>query len=1384
MKAIYTLAFLFLYSTSFLIAQVGIGNTNPNAQLDISATDVSNPANTDGLLIPRIDEFPATNPTAAQDGMLVFITGNGAPSEGFYYWDNGTSSWIVLSGTTSDADWFEEGTTNPATSITDNIVTQGNVSIGTNLNGVSNTKLNIANDIAVNTNALRIAPEGTNTPGGTVYGIYNQDLGITPSGHLNYRGIYNRMSTTHIGSTYGLHNEFFNNGGAEYGVLNEFNSTQGAVGFRNEFTGTNGTSSTFTGLENRFLSADTHEGVIYGVLNTLFSEGNGIRYGTKTNIRGSGVGNKYGSHVLIDPTANGTHYGYYAEVENSTGYAGYFIGRASFGTDPSTGRYLLPATDGTAGQVMTTDGAGNITFATLSPSGGTLDEAYDFGGAGLGRTITADNGAVAIEGDGGLRVESTSETNMLRVDGTSDAVGIGEASPVSPLHVGKTTNFDLSYANTGQDGLYVDGGSGGGLNSWGGSIGFGPNAVVRKGQRKAAIAAIQTAGDEDLLGLAFYVHGNAINQSPMVEGMRLNHARQLGINNNDPDATLDVVGTLQFVDGNEAAGYVLASDANGNASWTDPATITPEDADWYVSSTTSSPTSIAQNIYTEGNVAIDDGTLSIVTDNTNAVDVDLTGTATRVGMNMTLTGSTPTTGISSFINNRDEMNISQNFTGIYQNFAGSMTSGRTLKGMRNWFQAGSNYQGTIVGIENDIDSNNNGVQYAVFNMLSGTGTGDKYGSYNTITNTAGGTHYGVYSNVLKTGSYAGYFLGNVAIGTVSGNTYTLPSTRGSNGQIMQTDGSGNVSWVTSPTTESTTASNGVTETGNDIQLGGALTQDTTIDQGNFDIEYDLTGTANFAIYDNGADAFFVRNTGNVGIGTSAPVLRLDVREDRNTSATASQIQKTDNTSAITTALSVSKQSNGTGTSRGIDMLLSGSGTGTRYGTNITFSSTGNAAEYAFYSAFAGNTNGSKRGLNNYFNNGGTGSNYGVFSRFSTNVSAAQFGVYNDFTGSSGSYYGVQNDMGGATVNPATGLDNILDGTGTGTKTGVSNFFDGSNGNSNAYFGLDNNFNDTGNGIRYGSRSLMNGNGNGNHYGMYNALTGTGSGAKYGTFNIINVGAGGTHFGTYNNVNTANGWAGYFVGKNYISDRLSIGETDNSDAAISILKNSGANYSHLELRQLSANGGSRIRFKNNAETDHEWVVFSRADDTDSDSRFNVFYTTVGNVIVATGDGNVGIGRTPTTNTFEVEGTASKATAGTWAGNSDRRLKKKIETIASSEALEKLLQLRGVSYEWNDQKTGIERPEGIQYGFIAQELMEVFPEKVSEDAQGYYQTAYGDYDPLFVQAIKELNQKISDLETQNENLKKQLKSYETLEARLSALEAQNKDSKEPALPTAEK
>ena len=153
-----------------------------------------------------------------------------------------------------------------------------------------------------------------------------------------------------------------------------------------------------------------------------------------------------------------------------------------------------------------------------------------------------------------------------------------------------------------------------------------------------------------------------------------------------------------------------------------------------------------------------------------------------------------------------------------------------------------------------------------------------------------------------------------------------------------------------------------------------------------------------------------------------------------------------------------------------------------------------------------------------------------------------------------------------------------------------------------------------------------------------------------------------------------------------------------------------------------------------------------------SRFFFYDGESGTNTMHINNGRFGILRDPSTNAFEVNGNASKSTAGDWLANSDERLKKNITPLTS--ALNKLSQLQGITYEWNDTKTGNVRPSVAQMGFTAQNVEKVFPELVSKDAQGFLQTAYGTYDALYVEAIKEL-----------------LKKVEVLEEKIKALENKN-------------
>lgn len=50
-----------------------------------------------------------------------------------------------------------------------------------------------------------------------------------------------------------------------------------------------------------------------------------------------------------------------------------------------------------------------------------------------------------------------------------------------------------------------------------------------------------------------------------------------------------------------------------------------------------------------------------------------------------------------------------------------------------------------------------------------------------------------------------------------------------------------------------------------------------------------------------------------------------------------------------------------------------------------------------------------------------------------------------------------------------------------------------------------------------------------------------------------------------------------------------------------------------------------------------------------------------------------------------------------------------------------------------------------GVIAQEILKVLPEAVSEDTNGHYSVAYGNMAALFIEAIKEQQQQIEELKS---------------------------------------
>ena len=102
------------------------------------------------------------------------------------------------------------------------------------------------------------------------------------------------------------------------------------------------------------------------------------------------------------------------------------------------------------------------------------------------------------------------------------------------------------------------------------------------------------------------------------------------------------------------------------------------------------------------------------------------------------------------------------------------------------------------------------------------------------------------------------------------NSITLPTTRGTTTQVLATNASTGQAYWRTVTSESTSASNGLYESGNNVRLGGSLIQNTTVTQSAYDMIFNLTSTGDFYIRDNGTTKFTMQDNGNVGIGTASP----------------------------------------------------------------------------------------------------------------------------------------------------------------------------------------------------------------------------------------------------------------------------------------------------------------------------------------------------------------------------------------------------------------------------------------------------------------------------------------------------------------------------------
>jgi hypothetical protein len=662
-------------------SQVGINTTSPNAQLDIKSSNQLTPSNTDGILIPKIDAFPVTNPTAAQQGMMVYLTTVSAGKQpGFYYWDNnGTPQWR---GFTGNAGWELTGNS-------------GTIA-GTNFIGTIDD-----NDVVFKRNNVisgRIATYSTsfgnealfsNTTGDYNTAIGSQTLYNNTDGHHNMA-----FGNSALGSnTNGAHNVAFG-----FSALNQNDN-----GLYNVAMGSIALSENISGISNTAIGAEALREVT-GSNNTALGFDAGVNTTTGNN------------NIAIGANTN---------VPNVAGNDQMSIGNVIYGANMST-TALGKIGIGVPVPAVKLDVAETINTATT-----VINATHSNPPASTKIIKTTVNSGVLASG-----VITSNENSIVL---TNSVQGIGVLNAISGTTNDAVYGFRNLISNIGSSTKY-------GLNN--SFTGTGTGSVYGVSNRFATATSTQQNGVFNTFtgtpaGLGAGLHniiednGNGDKMGVLDSITNTGNGRHFGIKNVfKGDGSGQRYGSYSKFEGT-GNGHVWGSfneihrDGNGNIIGNENAIYSNGSGQHYG----------AQN-YISGS-----------------------GTGVQVG--------------------------TENYIGVYNSTMDPQ------RGTANFITGDTS--GIQTGTYNWLSSAGSGFQYGTFNQIYGTGTGNKYGSYSYMHPSSNGLQYGVYSEALKPTAYSGFFLGRFSIGTTLTNNYILPASRGTVNQIMQTDGAGNLSWVT-PTT--------------------------------------------------------------------------------------------------------------------------------------------------------------------------------------------------------------------------------------------------------------------------------------------------------------------------------------------------------------------------------------------------------------------------------------------------------------------------------------------------------------------------------------------------------------------------------------------------------
>ncbi|MCP4440089.1 MAG: hypothetical protein GY810_14185 [Aureispira sp.] len=425
-KSIPTLILLLI--SSYIFAQnvgIGLSTPDPSAKLDIVSTN-------SGLLIPRM--------TTAQRSAIA------SPATGLMVFDNTTNSFWFYNGTTWTT--LSTNTDNQDLSLVGNILSLTNdgtpVNLSTYLDNTDNQtltpndptgQLSISGGNTINISTIADADANTKVQveEGANDDIIRFDLGGAEyfnmnNGRLN---VLNTGASVFIGSQAGLNDDLTSNQNVFIGdQAGRLNTGGGA----NTFIGTAAGRDNLAGGFNTFLGHSTGLQNT-GWLNTYIGSGAGrnatggsnvcLGVSTGENLTGSGnvmIGNNTGRAL--------TNISNRLYIDNSQTVTPLIYGE--FDTDilringtlqvnnPTATGYAFPTTDGTANQVLQTNGVGQLAWTTASIN--TDNQSLSLAGKTLsisnGNNVVLPNETRLIDTDGDTKidVEESADEDRIRID--------------------------------------------------------------------------------------------------------------------------------------------------------------------------------------------------------------------------------------------------------------------------------------------------------------------------------------------------------------------------------------------------------------------------------------------------------------------------------------------------------------------------------------------------------------------------------------------------------------------------------------------------------------------------------------------------------------------------------------------------------------------------------------------------------------------------------------------------------------------------------------------------------------------------------------------------------------------------------------------------------